>query len=604
MGFKNKKVPINYTSRDYLSIRESLVDHAKRYYPDTYQDFNEAGFGSLMIDSVAYIGDILSLYLDYQANENFIETAIEEENLLKIGRQMGYKNQGPGVATGLVQVFVEIPAKADGSPDTQYAPIIKKGARFGSNDGGTYILTEDINFNEENIDILVSKVDTTTSVPTYYVMRASGEVSSGEESSETIQIDDFVQFRQVQIGSEADFPIVEILTVEDSEGNEYFEVDNLSQDTIYKAVANKDTSTNSRVPSLLKPYLAPRRYTLERDSAGQVFIQFGGGSDADNVNDTISDPSKVVLKMHGKDYITSTYFDPHVMAYNTKLGIGPSNTTLNVTYRMAAGGTANASAETVNGVLDVELEFNDENSLDSVLADAVRTSIEVDNSEAIVGDISFPTTDEIRQRILSTFATQGRAVTREDYIYLSYAMPNRFGSVKRANILRDPNSQRRNLNMYIVSEDSDGNFVQSSSALKNNLKIWLNKYRMINDTVDMLDAKIINIGIEFTVLADETFNKFDVLTSAVDKLTSDLTERKMDIGEDFSIIEIYKSLKELDEIVDVIDVELVARSGDSYSDINFSIRENLSSDGRVLICPQNAVFEIKLPEADIKGTVK
>ncbi len=183
-------------------------------------------------------------------------------------------------------------------------------------------------------------------------------------------------------------------------------------------------------------------------------------------------------------------------------------------------------------------------------------------------------------------------------------MPNQFGSIKRANMIKDPNSQRRNLNLYVISEDADGNLSASSTALKNNLKIWLDKYRMVNDTIDILDAKVVNIGVDFSVLADETFNKFDVLSAAVDKLTEDITKRKLDIGEDFSIIEIYKSLKELDEVVDVIDVELVIKSGDPYSDISFSIGDNLSSDGRVLICPQNAVFEIKLPESDIKGTVK
>ena len=604
MGFKNKRVPIDYTARDYLSIRESLTDHAKRYYPDTFQDFNESGFGSLMIDSVAYIGDIMSLYLDYQANENFIETAIEDENIIKIGRQMGYKNQGPGVATGLVQIFVEIPASSDGTPNTQYIPIAKKGSTFSSDDGGIFTLTEDINFNNGNVDTLVSKVDTTTSVPTYYVMRASGQVSSGLLTSETIQVEDFVEFRKLQIGEDADGPVIEIVKIEDTEGNEYYQVDNLSQDIVYKGIVNKDTSTNNFVPNLLKPFLVPRRFTLERDSAGQVFIQFGGGSDSDDVNDTISDPSEVTLQMHGKDYISSTYFDPNAIAYNTKLGIGPSNTSLNITYRISDDGSSNASVGSVNTVLDMSVEFNDESTLDATVTDLLRNTVEVDNSDAIVGDISFPTTDEIRQRVLSTFATQNRAVTREDYIYLAYAMPNNFGSIKRANILRDPNSQRRNLNMYTISEDSDGKFITSSSALKNNLKIWLDRHRMINDTIDILDTKIVNIGINFTVLADETFNKFDVLTSAVDKLTDDLTKRKMDIGEDFSIIEIYKSLKELDEIVDVVDVELVARSGDPYSDINFSISENLSSDGRVLICPQNAVFEIKLPESDIKGTVK
>jgi len=603
MGFKNKKIPIDYTARDYESIRAALVDHAKRYYADTYQDFNEAGFGSLMIDSVAYVGDVLSLYLDYQANESFLETALEDENILKIGKQMGFKGFAPGIATGIVQIYVEIPANSDGSPNSAYNPIVKKGTSFSSADGGTFTLTEDVNYNDANVDILVSKINNTTSVPTYWVLRKSGEVVSGLIEFDAVSVGDFERFLKINVGEDVSGAIIEIIKVEDTEGNEYFEVENLAQDLVFRAVSNKDTTTNKYVPSLLKPYIVPRRFTVERDSTGRVFLQFGGGSDSDNITDTISDPSKVALQVHGRDYISSTYFDPNILAYNNKLGISPSNTTLNITFRVNDAALSNAASNSINQVVSSTISFNDESTLNDDFMSDLIDSIEVDNEEAIVGDIDYPTTDEIRQRILSTFSTQNRAVTREDYIYMCYAMPNKFGSIKRANALRDPNSQKRNLNLYVLSEDSNGDFIQSTTALKNNLKIWLNKSRMINDTIDILDAKIVNIGIDFKIMSDSAFNKYDTISKAIEKLTDDLTQRKYNIGEDFSIIEIYKSLKEIDEVVDVLSVELVNKAGNPYSDLNFGIKENLSSDGRVLICPQNVVFEIKLPESDIKGTV-
>jgi len=183
-------------------------------------------------------------------------------------------------------------------------------------------------------------------------------------------------------------------------------------------------------------------------------------------------------------------------------------------------------------------------------------------------------------------------------------MPASLGAVKRANAVRDPDSQKRNLNLYILSEDTEGNFSAASSVLKNNLRTWLARYKMINDTVDVFDAKIVNLGINFSVLAEEDTNKFDVLQLCIDKLTEDLTERKFDIGENFNIIEVYKSLKELEEVVDVLDVEIVSKFGSPYTDLFLSIDEALTSDGRVVVCPDNAVFEIKFPESDIKGTVK
>ena len=603
MALKNKKVPINYTSRDFESIRDSLVDHAKRYYPKTFQDFNESGFGSLAIDTVSYIGDILSLYLDYQVNEGFIETALEEDNILKLGKQMGYKVSSPGLSTGMVDIYVEIPALPDGSPDTSYVPVIKRETIFSSEDGGSYRLNEDVNFDDSNVDIVVSKTDDTGTYPTHWVMRKSGEIISGILNTETVSVGDFVEFLSIKVGDDVDEEIVDIIQVEDSEGNVYFEVDNLSQDIIYKSVSNRDATTSKLVPNIIKPFMVPRRFMVERNSQGEVFIRFGGGSESDSLNETISDPSKVVLKTHGREHVSSTYFDPKILAYNDKLGIGPSNTTLNITYRYNEESVSNSSANSINTVNSAIVEFKDESVLETSKIADVRAGIEVDNPEPIVGNIEAPSTEELRQRILSSFTTQNRAVTREDYIYLAYSMPGKFGTVKRANIVRDPDSQKRNLNMYIISEDSDGNLVRSSSALKNNLKIWLNKHRMVNDTIDILDAKVVNLGINFSILTDDSINQFEALSSAIEKLKSDLTEVKMEIGENFSIIEIYKSLKEIEEVVDVVDARVVVRSGSEYSDLGFNVRDNLSSDGRILRCPRNVIFEFKNPEVDIKGTV-
>lgn len=604
MARKNKKVPINYTSRDFESIRNSLGDHAARYYPDTYQEFGEAGFGSLLLDSVAYVGDVLSLYLDYQANENYIDTALEEESIVKIGKQMGFKAPSPGLSTGLVDIYIEIPALSSGAPDTSYVPIVKRGTIFSSEDGGSFRLANDVNFDDDSVDILVSKFDETNSVATHYVLRKSGEVISGVFETDFIAVDDFIEFNSVEVGEDIENEIVDIIEVQDSEGNFYFEVENLAQDIIYKSVTNRDSSTNKEVPNILKPVSVPRRFVVERDSDGIVSLRFGAGSESSSINDKISEPSDVALKMHGRNYISDTYFDPNILAYHDKMGIGPSNTTLSVTYRFNNEDVSNASVNQITTVTSLGIEFKDESLLNDSKMEDVILSVEVDNPEPIVGDISYPTLEETRQRIKSSFASQNRAVTKEDYVYLSYAMPGQFGNVKRSSITRDPDSVKRNLNMYIISEDSDGHLAKSSSALKSNLKTWLNKHRMVNDTVDILDAKVVNLGISFVIIADDSSNKYDTLSVAMEKLISDLTGRKMEIGESFSIIDVYKSLKEVDEVVDVVSVQIKNMFGDLYSGISFDIKENLSSDGRVLICPNNVVFEFKFPESDIKGTIK
>ena len=164
---EKKKVPINYTSRDFNTIKESLVEYAKRYYPNNFKDFNEASFGSLMLDTVAYVGDILSFYLDYQANESFLDTALEYNNVIKHSRQLGYKFTGAPTAVGEVSFFVLVPANSAGTAvDADYYPKLKRGSTVFSTAGTSYLLIEDIDFSKTTNEIIVSNVNSTTGVQT------------------------------------------------------------------------------------------------------------------------------------------------------------------------------------------------------------------------------------------------------------------------------------------------------------------------------------------------------------------------------------------------------------------------------------------------------
>ena len=101
MATKEKAPLIKYTNRDFESIKDDLVNYAKVYYPDTYSDFNEASFGAMMIDMIAYIGDMMSFYVDYQANESFLDSATETQNIIRLAKQMGFKYPGSPSSTGI-----------------------------------------------------------------------------------------------------------------------------------------------------------------------------------------------------------------------------------------------------------------------------------------------------------------------------------------------------------------------------------------------------------------------------------------------------------------------------------------------------------------------
>ena len=137
----NKKIPINYASRDYETIKSDLIQIAKKYYPNNFKDFSEAGFGSFVLDTVAYIGDILSFYLDYQANETYFDTANEYSNLVKISKQMGYKLRENPSSHGIATFFILVPADSTGlEPDARYIPILKKNTIISTNGGTQFTL--------------------------------------------------------------------------------------------------------------------------------------------------------------------------------------------------------------------------------------------------------------------------------------------------------------------------------------------------------------------------------------------------------------------------------------------------------------------------------
>ncbi len=594
----NKKSPINFTSREYDSIRSELVKHAKRYYPDTFKDFSEASFGALMLDSVAYIGDQLSFYLDYQANESFLDTATEYDNVVKLARQMGYKFQGRPSSTGEATFYILVPANDVGlGPKSEYLPVLKQGSQFTSESGSPFTLADDIRFDSSTNEVVAGRVDSSTGVPTFYAVRSTGRVISGKIVQENFTIGTAEKFKKIKLSSPN---CSEVLRVYDSNGHEYYEVEYLSQNVIYKEVANFNQDKDL-VPSILRPHVVPRRFVVEHHR-NRSFIQFGYGSESELDSPSMAEPSDIVLDMHGKSYTSATTFDPSKLISSDKFGIAPATTTITVEYRVSNSRNVNVATSGLTKVKKASMSFPDPTSIDSSTMNDVVNSLEVDNTAPILGDVSIPDSVELKRRVLDSFAMQDRAVTTQDFEGAVYAMPPKFGSIKRCRITRDQDSFKRNLNLYILSEDANGFLAAPTETLKENLKLWLGKKKMIHDTIDVLNAKVVNIGIEFSVTTDPEKNNYQVLQHAVDTLVSKY-KNPLYIGEPFYISDIYNTLNKLPDVVDVKSVKIVNKTGGNHSNSGFNIEVNKSADGRYIMVPKNVALEIKYPKLDIKGSV-
>ena len=593
-----KKPVINYTSRDFESIKKDLVEHAKRYYPNSYNDFSDSSFGGLVMDSVAYVGDMLSFYLDFQTNESFLETSLDLNNIRRLASQMGYNYYGNPSSYGIATFYVLVPANSTGlGPDTTFIPTIKTGTRVKSQ-SATFTLTEDIDFNDPAVEVVAARFNENTGKPTEYALRAFGQVKSGVEFYTEIDVGTQVKFLRTRVSTAA---VNEIISVFDSEGHQYYQVDNLSQEVVYLEQTNPNAASD-QVRSILKPFIASRRFVVEQDQTG-TYLQFGFGSENQIDQFGIADPSQVVLKMTGKNYITDTAFDPNQFLGTDKFGIAPANTILKVTF--GSNDSVNVNVP-INGLIEVSslsIEFpNDLTAPNTGTQLTVRNSAEVTNDEIITVERAIPTPDEIKYRAYAVYSAQNRVVTKNDYEAYVYQMPRKFGKVSRVNVVNDPSGINKRLAMYVISKDNSDYFVNTNGTVKSNLKVWLNKNRMMTDQVDVFDAAIINIGFNYKYTTESGFSKTSVqadVNAAVRKLFAE----KQYLGEPVYITTIYQTVNRVQGVVDTLKVTPLIKQSANYSNLGLEIDDVLSKDGTFLKCPKNCVFEIKYPDQDLKGTI-
>lgn len=595
----NQNRIVDYTSRDQQTLKRDMENYAKNYYSDIYKNFSENSFGSMVMDMVSYYGDNLSFYLDYQMNEGILDNAQEFDNIIQLGKQRGYKLRGRPLSFGVQTFYIKIPALIIGQgPDFDYLPVLKQGSQVAS-DGGLYTVQEDIYFDNLNNDIVVAEVNSSTGAPTYFAVKSEGIVASGEIRTKQINIGEFQRFLKVSFEDE-DFS--EILSVFDSLGNRYYEVDHLSQNIIYTSVPNIGRDTINEPQSLLRPKIVPRRFVVDFDRTN-VELQFGAGNGASQNNDERIDPDSVMLERHGKEYISSFSLDPTKQILNDKFGVVPTNTTLFITYRANTDITSNAAVGEVNRIANPILEFKNRQNQDEAQIFEVIDSLETENENPIIGETQDLNNEETKIKIYGQNSAQQRAVTQHDYITTLYSLPAMYGSVKRASALQDARSRKRNVNIYVVSEDVDGNLIETSEVVKQNAKMWLQKYKMINDTVDILDAKIVNYAIEFEFISDSNVNKFEVLNRVVQELEQEV-QMKKDIGEEISISDLKKVINRTEGVVDVTNLKIINRTGGNYSTVYLDFEDMMSDDGRYIKCPKNCIFELKYPESDIIGIAK
>lgn len=597
-----------FLAKDFDSFRSELLGYARTYFPDKIKDFSEASLGGLFLDMASFVGDSLSYYLDHQFTELNPLTAVERKNILLHLRTVGVKPVGASPASVPVKFYIRVPSeqKSDGSygPKTSALPVIRNGTVCKSTSGITFNLTEDLDFSSTDTEgEYNAAVNVFTSndagIPTQFVMSMIGLCVSGNETIDQFSLgSQHVPFREITLLS-AD--VSDILSVTDAEGNSYYQVESLSQDTVFQAVNNIDAD-GKLVPMNLEIVSAPRRYTANFDPTTRLTtIRFGSGNADTLDDDIIPDPSELSLPLYGKKQFTRFSIDPNSMLQTQTLGISPKGTTLSIRYRHGGGLSHNVAAGSIRILSTLNMDFQRLPSATD--AASVRSSVEVKNLDPARGGDSAPSLEDLRSRIPSARQMQSRIVSRQDLLSRIYTMPNVFGRVFRAGISDNPINPL-SAQLHIISRDRFGNLTVSPDSLKKNLSTYLNEFRLISDAVDILDARVSNYTVRFGIMTAPNANKNGVVQSVISRVKNILKIENFQIDQPLVIDDVINVIINTQGVVSLISLEILPKTGTddsrTYSDFYFDYE--LSTRNKIITAPRGTIFELKYPEYDIIGT--
>jgi hypothetical protein len=619
-------IPIQYLNKDFNTLKAQLINFAKTYYPNTYNDFSETSPGLMLIEMSSYIGDILSFYLDNQIQENFLQFAKQRKNLLAQAYVYGYQPKVTTAASVVLDIYQIIPSILSGGeyvPDFSYSLIIEEGTQIQSNINSDVIfyIPEKIDFSKSGsyseTEISVYSLDSFNN-PNFFLLKKQTKAFSGTINTSTFTFGNPERFPTIIIN---DINIINIIDVIDSNNNKWYEVPYLAQDTIYEPTENTAQNNpilsqyNDTVPYLLKLKKVPRRFISRFKTNNTLELQFGSGISSGADEEIIPNFDNIGLGLpYGIDKMT-TAFDPSNFLYTQTYGLAPQNTTLTITYLKGGGALSNSPSNTLTNKISGNVSFVGA-GLDPVLSNLVLNSLAFDNEIAASGGGDGDSNEDLRLNILSTYPTQLRAITKEDYIIRSLSLPSKYGVISKAYINQDLSIQNNfstdliatenpnAISLYILSKDINNTLSQSNLALKQNLKTYLSQYRMITDAVNIKDAFIINIGINFDIITRPNFNNRLVINNCILALQNYFDINKWQINQPIIIPNIYTLLDKIEGVQTVENIEFINKSGISsnYSQYSYDIK-GATINNVIYPSLDPSIFEIKFPETDIQGRV-
>ena len=615
---------IKYLNKDFNSLKDQLIEYTKTYYPETFNDFSDGSPGMMFLEMAAYVGDVLSYYTDTQLQETFLLLAQEKKNLYNLAYSLGYRPKVTKAASTNLDIFQLLPAKDSSenySPDYDYTLVMGEGSSFSSTQGGINFITE------ETIDFAISGAASPTDIsvyqidgsgnPQYYLLKKTTKVLSAVRKTVTFTVGAPEKFLKLNI---SDNNIIGIEKIIDSEGKIYTEVDYLAQDTIFDEKPNNSSNNpilyndNQSTPYLMRVKKVPRRFISRATSDTNLEIQFGAGTLSSDDETVIPNPNNIGLGISDARSELDRAYDPSNFLFTGTYGKIPSNTTLTVTYLVGGGFTSNVASNTITNPETIFTTTKP--NLNANTRSFIIASIASSNPQAATGGGDAETVEEIRFNAMANFSSQQRTVTKDDYLLRALSMPSRFGNVSKAYITQDdqinPLTTENNtrianplaLNLYVLGYDGNKNLTELANATKINLSTYLEQFRMLTDAINIKNAFVVNISVDFKIRVTPGFNNQEILLNCLQAIKEFFNIDKWQIGQPIIKTEVSNVLTGITGVQSVQSVIFDNKSGESlgYSKYKYDLQSATIDD---IIYPSldPCIFEVKYPNTDIKGQI-
>ena len=647
----NKKTvskEVNYLGRDFTDIRNNLIEFAKNYFPNQYNDFNEASPGMMFVEMASYVGDVLNYYVDNQFRETLLQFAEERKNVLAIAQSYGYKPKLATPATVELTVSVEVPAKSDGVggfiADLDYAGVLSADSQAVAGNGTEFTLLDDVNFKAssslDRMDVQLLDPGTGTA-PTLFRLTKKVLAKSGIRESEEFSFASAKEFDKIVLSKEK---VTDIISVIDSSANKFYEVPFLAQDTIFETEQN--TALNDPdlgefeldTPYLLKLIKSSRRFTTYVRDDNKIELRFGSGISDNADEEIIPNPDNVGSSLGQGVSRLDESFDPSNFLKTQTFGLAPSNTTLTVTYNYGGSVEDNVASNSITSFSRTTYTISTD-GLDATKKSTSEGSLKVTNEGPASGGSSSETLTQIKENAAAYFNAQNRAVTKADYITRAYSLPQKYGNIAKAYIVQDEQLETDGqlqvidgqvidtrtatkqpnplaLNMYLLGYNSDKKLVALNRAVKQNLKIYLSQYRIMTDAINIKDGYVINIGVKFNIIVKRGYNKNDVLFKSIQVVKDFFAPDKWQMNQPIVLGDLAYQISLVDGVVSLVppevnnpnkDLILIENknssvNGSDYSGNIYDIR-TASQEGVIYPSLDPSIFELKRPNADIEGKV-